>query len=616
MSLLKISIFLTTIALTLHGSLEEGRGRNPASTSLSKDLTEEYSGGGANMDGTAEQGGYACERIFAFGLWGCEPRAYQLGLEGLLRDVRRHHMNCFLYGPAIGEGSAGIARLKQDVELCRRYGVFVMPRGGSNVSRLRKLAEALKDEPAVLGWYIRDEPPPEFLPEFRKCASVLAETAPGQPALCLFYRLDSVADFASHQPLLLTDCYPFTYMHDGTSVGPHFAIRNGPLALSRGMGQFNMWGARGILEWMDMCRTVSGDLPHWITLQTFESGDGRQVRWREPTAAEMRLQTYMAVAGGAKGIQYFRYVTMTDAYGHPHPPVHGDGRSVWEEIGRLGAELTPLGPLLLDAEVAEPLTIIATLRPTPDPGTRIEVRRLRSTARPVDYLVAFNNDILQRSSAQIHLSRTFLQDRRIYDLQRLQPVEIEEQPGAVVFSVALPPGGGRIFAVASETDHSEEARIVLKERCRNEAGVLNMDYELAEKSGLDLTTASALREEYQERLKAGAYEEALPQIRQCARVLQRAMRENAPFWSARRDLDYMKRTLGRCGAGASKAFHTRASKAYHALLGLFWEGRVVSIAAAAAQLRELVEDMDADVHPLGEGGLEAVEEMVEGYRSR
>ena len=127
MSALLILMRLGTTALALDGEQE----------------AEEGLGRGTTMHNMIDKEGYACEKIFAFGLWGCEPRRYQLGLEGLLRDVRRLHMNCFLYGPPIGNGSAGIAQLKRDVELCRRYGVFVMPNGGSDVSRIRKLASAL-----------------------------------------------------------------------------------------------------------------------------------------------------------------------------------------------------------------------------------------------------------------------------------------------------------------------------------------------------------------------------------------------------------------------------------------------------------------------------------------
>lgn len=65
---------------------------------------------------------YACEEVFTFGLWGCEPRPFGLGLEGLLRDLRRHSMNCLVAGPGAGEGPEGLARLQQAVEQVARAG--------------------------------------------------------------------------------------------------------------------------------------------------------------------------------------------------------------------------------------------------------------------------------------------------------------------------------------------------------------------------------------------------------------------------------------------------------------------------------------------------------------
>jgi len=553
------------------------------------------------------KGRYACEEVFTFGLWGAMTRPYELGLEGLLRDMRRLSMNCLVHGPRVDEGAEGLARVKQEIALCHRYGMFVIPVGclngesrprGSDISKLlRPVAEALKDEPSILGWYILDEPPPEFLPEFLECQAALAEVAPRQPALCLFYRPDAAADFAPHQPLLLTDCYPLAYWHGGTSLGPHFAIRldtgyRSGLKLSREMGQFNLWGNRGILEWMDLCRVHSGGRPHWITLQVFESGDGDRVRWRGPTVAEIRLQTYLAVAGGAKGINYFHYGHLTDAYGNPKPAFHGEQTPLLEEIGRLGAELTPLGPLLLEAEVAEPFTVIASLRPTPDPGTRVEVRHLHSRMRDVDYLVVFNNDPLLRSTAQINLSRSFLHGRHIYDLHDLQAVTTEELPGAVAFPVTLEPGGGRIFSVASEADSLSDARTILLGRCRNEAGVLDIDYELAENSQVDLERVRPLRAQYQERRAAGEYAEALSLIRQCSRALGAAMKQSGEFWAVKQDLEYIRRTLGRLG-GEPRQFEERLSKAYRGLLGLFWEGQASLIRVEVEQLRGLVEQVDA-----------------------
>ena len=546
----------------------------------------------AGTEGRPVTGQSACEKVFTFGLWSCEPRTYDLGLEALLRDMRRRCMNVLVAGPKVGPGAEGFEALRQDAALCRRYGVFVLPYIGGDVAQLRSAGAALKDESAILGWYIQDEPNPDFLPQFQDCKAALREVAPGQPALCLFYRPDAAADFAPHQPLLLTDCYPLAYGAEGSSIGPHFAVRSGPLMLSRDLGKFNMWGNRGILEWMDLCRTLCGDRPHWITLQAFESGDGALVRWRQPTAPEIRLQTYLALAGGAKGINYFRYELLADAYGQPRPALHGERTPLLEEIGRLGAELTPLGPLLIDAEVAEPLTILTTLRPTAEPGPRVDVRRLRSKTREVEYLVAFNNDVLVGASAQINLSSGFLRGRRVYDLRRLEAVKTEALPGAETMTVALEPGEGRIFLVASDAEYQSDARTVLRGRCLNEAAVLDIDYALAEKSQLDLASVTPLRTRYQRCLAASQYPEALSLVRQCSGALQNAMEHSSDFRAVKQDIGYMKETLAQL-AGEPGQFKGRLSAAYRSLLGRFWNGEAHSVRRQAGDLRELVEKVDA-----------------------
>ena len=553
---------------------------------------------------TAERG-YACENLFAFGLWGWDTAPYDLGLEGLLRNMRRNSMNCLLAAPRLnlpfGSGHAEetpaerIARLGNEVALCGRYGVSAMVYVGvtdASEDQSRELlpaaADALKDESSVLGWYIRDEPAPEFLPEFLEYQSSLEQAAPRQPALCLFYRPDSAAVFAPHQPLLLTDCYPVAYMHDGTSLGPHFAAGSGPLRLSQDLGRFNMWGPRGVLEWMDLCAALCGDKPHWVTLQVFESGDGRDVRWRQPTATELRLQTYIAVAGGAKGVLYFRYGLLVDPYGAPLPAVHGEQTPLWEEIGRLGAALTPLGPLLLDAEVAEPLTVVTSSRPTADPGRRVEIRRLRSRTRTVDYLIAFNNDVIERRSAQINLDRAFVAGRRLYDLDNLERVPVQELAGAVSFSVEVAPGGGRVFALGSESDYQWQRNTVLHGRCKNSASAMESDYTLAMKSGIALDDVSPLRSEFRGRLAAEDYEGALTTIAQCATRLDDAMRRSDDFEVVRQDLLRVRGHLGRLEAQSDPS-HDSLRAEYLRLLGQFRDGGAGAIRRETELLLEQAE---------------------------
>jgi len=210
----------------------------------------------------------------------------------------------------------------------------------------------------------------------------------------------------------------------------------------------------------------------------------------------------------------------------------------------------------------------------------------------VDYLIAFNNDVLSRSTAQINLSKAFLGNRRIWDLHTLKTAQTEDMPWTAALQVALEPGGGHIFAIASETDYQSDQNVILKGRSQNEAGILEIDHELARKSKLNLKNATPLYTRYQEHMKSGEYTEALRLIRQCANTLKTAMKEDNTFYAVQQDLEYTRRTLGRLG-GEPEQFQKRLSKAYTGLLGLFWEGQAHSISKEVGQLRAMVEQVEA-----------------------
>jgi hypothetical protein len=545
----------------------------------------------------AEIGESACTKVFVFGLWGWDTAPHDLGMAGLVRDMRRRALNCLVAAPRVHHATAERdPRLAAAIDVCARHHIYVVPYLGvgaaeqtemeKTLAEYSRLVSTFKNNPIVLGWYITDEPPPEFLPQFLQWKDAVADAAPSQPALCLFYRPDSVATFGSHQPVLLSDCYPIAHMHDGTSLGPHFALRDGPLKLSGDLGRYNMWGTRGVLEWMDLCRALAGHSRHWVTLQVFESGDGRQVRWRQPTAPELRLQTYLAIAGGAKGIHFFRYGLLVDAFGNPLPSRNGENTPLLDEIGRLGAEITPLGPLLVNAEVAEPLSVMTSRRPTADPGDRIEVRRLRSKGREVDYLVAFNNDVLLRSVAEIMLSPEFVEDRRVYDLHDLQPVDTEALPGGILFTVDLSPGGGRIFALASEDDFLVDKSVVIRGRYQNEADVFEIDLDLARRSGVPVGDVELLWERYQAQMANGDCEEALRSLRVCERDLEHAILQAEAFSASKEHLEHLKSVLP--GARGDAEHLAACVRAYENLLARFWNGEAAAIEEELAALCESV----------------------------
>lgn len=511
----------------------------------------------------------------------------------MVRTMRRHHMNCLVAAPQVTGGPNGIERLKRDVALCKKYGIYSMPSGSGGEYRLspdqlRPVAKAMKDVPYILAWYIRDEPFPTFLPEFLECQKLLKEIAPDQPAVCLFYQPDSMADFALHQPIMLTDCYPLAYSHDGTSLGPHFLIEEGEYKLSKGMERFNIYDNRGIVEWMDLCKSLSGDMPQWITLGCFEAGNSmRPIRHRDATIAELRLQIYMALGAGAKGINFFIYNYMVDKYGNGIRILHGEHTPVMEEVKRIGAEITPLGPLLIEAQTAEPFTVIATYRPKPDPGDRIEVKQLSVKDRDVDYLVAYNNDLMVRSRADVNLSKSFVKNRKVYDLTTLKQVLTQETLGAVTVPIILKPGGGRIFAVASKYDFQVDVEIINKGRCENEAAIFDIDYDLAKMSNVNLQKVTPLRKKYDKYFSAGKYVDALSLIRRCDYNLKLAEKADTNFNTAKQGLDFAKKTLGKIKAGK------RISEVYRGLLRKFWDGKAHAISKEVALLRKLVEQAEA-----------------------
>lgn len=528
---------------------------------------------------------YTCERTFTYGLWGSDTAVSDAGWAGVMRNMRRAAMNV-LVAPAPEGESIGqrLASLRHLSELAKANGIMLVPQIGSGIDEARRLAEAFRTDPSIVAWYVKDEPDPNFLPTFLEFKKLLAEIAPAQPAVCLFYRPDSATDFARAQPIMLTDCYPLAYTHEGTSLGPHFALRKGQqYFLDKGMGRYLPFGTRGVLEWMDLIRANAGDLPHWATLAVFESGDSRLIRWRQPTAAELRLQVHMAIAGGAKGINFFRYSSLVDDYGNPRASLQGDESLLWDEIVRLGAWLAPLGPVLAGTVPDEPVSVLATWRPTPEPGNRIEVRRLRSTQRDVTYLAAFNNDVLVRSSADVCVTDSYLRGRRVYDLDRLEPAKTERTAGGVSFPVELEAGGGTIFAVASEADYQADRRTILEGRCRRAAGIFEIDRELARKSGVKAAQSEQLRENYEDLFRASRFDEALPAIYRAAAALDASFQADCTFRTVQEDLDWIKRVLPRKGEQQKIL-----APVYTRLLEQFWAGNARQIAGAAANLREQV----------------------------
>jgi hypothetical protein len=171
------------------------------------------------------------------------------------------------------------------------------------------------DHPALLAWYISDEPTgnkvsPETLEEIY---NVVKETDPWHPVSIVFMApFLTSKKFADALDIVMADPYPIPDL-PASMVGD---------VADKLKKEFN------------------GNKPVWIVPQAFGGGEWWE---REPSIQEIRSMTYQSVISGATGIQYFV---------RHGPNSFPKSVSTWSECGRMALEIAELTPWLLSDEVA------------------------------------------------------------------------------------------------------------------------------------------------------------------------------------------------------------------------------------------------------------------------
>lgn len=181
---------------------------------------------------------------------------------------------------------------------------------------LKREVEMLRDHPALLAWYLCDEPDGQGIPPARlvEAYNFIKDLDPYHPITMVFCIADRAPEYVDAMDILMADPYP---------------IPNGPVTT--------------VSDWADQLnRAVNFGMPLWIVPQAFGGGEW----WaREPSAREERAMTYLALIHGATGIQYF---IRRPPIGNPVSP------SLWSECRRLALEAQELTPALLSSEPAPP----------------------------------------------------------------------------------------------------------------------------------------------------------------------------------------------------------------------------------------------------------------------
>ena len=182
----------------------------------------------------------------------------------------------------------------------------------------------IRKHPALLGYYIVDEPEPrsDVANRILIAKKVLEAMDPYHPSFsCLLGGYEQLLETVDYQ-VLLTDIYPIVTTFSGD------------------LSYFILEAERG--------QRNAGNRPLWVIPQAFGRGMGV---WRIPTPEELRAQVWLALACGAKGILYFIYQSTTSFQGEwlkglvdmDLKPM--DGR--WDEVAKINSDLRKLAPTLL-----------------------------------------------------------------------------------------------------------------------------------------------------------------------------------------------------------------------------------------------------------------------------
>lgn len=262
--------------------------------------------------------------FFAFGFYTYSPVDPALPGEEIIKGFNMISPYQKIMPETFAERKAYMDRCAQ-IGMKVHYNILSVSGGGGVSSRIdgityeekqkRLLQEiaAFRDHPALLGWYIADEPNGYKIPpaELEDIYRIIRENDPWHPVSIVFMAPFLAArNYEDAMDIVMADPYPLPDL-PASMVGNVAA---------------------------DLHEEFTGKRPVWIVPQAFGGGE----LWgREPTIQEIRAMTWQSIVNGATGIQYF--VRQGPNY-FPKSP------ALWAECGRMAMEVAEMTPWLLSDE--------------------------------------------------------------------------------------------------------------------------------------------------------------------------------------------------------------------------------------------------------------------------
>lgn len=279
--------------------------------------------------------------------------------------------------------------------------------------RLAPLMAFAAKYPQIKGFYLADEPRAQEAYRLSVASRVMEVLNPVQPGLVCLIGKESMQRVQKEMdsPVMVIDPYPVSF---GSEIGD-FHMKG------FGLPQWDM------ADYMDFARSCAGEGNRlWTILQTHNF----QTQLREPTPAEVRAMSWIAMAHGSTGLIYFIYQTQQGWRGLVHEGKESERYAVAAEVCGVAQKIAP---------------VLLTLKFSPDKAATTtqqlaEVQTFRQEKSGKVHLIPINRDVKQGRDVTIELK----QPGKVRDLARAVQPEVK---GAQVVIKALKPGEGTLLVI-------------------------------------------------------------------------------------------------------------------------------------------------------------------------
>lgn len=295
------------------------------------------------------------------------------------------------------------ARGERILDLAQRHGLKVfVQQSPKNADAGRRMAEYFRDKPVVAGYLLQDEPTVKDFADLVRVRNAIYDVdttrlvytnllpiVPGKvTGTDTYLQYMMASQQALRLPLLSYDHYPVVRKNGKTSTKPEF------------------------YENLENARKVSSEnrIPFWA----FGLIMGHY-SYPVPTLAHLRFQTFNALAYGAQGIQYYRYIISANPdYNATEAPVTmaGQRTKVWDRLQAVNKEIQGYSSVFLGCKVRDigHLGVIpqgsSKLNSLPAPFTRIQPGLKGIVVSDIinnghNYIVMCNHDVNRKQKVRL-----------------------------------------------------------------------------------------------------------------------------------------------------------------------------------------------------------------------